>query len=81
MNQEDKMRKNLLESQKQLLRFKQASISKATENLEIMKANYNNTVSMIAEELGIPKGEMKAWQFKFVYFEKIKEKEKEEKPK
>jgi len=68
------MKKNLLESQKQLLRIKQAGISQAMKNLDTLRADYNRTIYQIAEELEIPKEEIKDWQFKTDYFEKIEEK-------
>jgi len=65
------MRKNLLESQKQLLKIKQTGISQAIKSLDALQMDYNRTIRQIAEELEIPKEEIKGWQFKTDYFEMI----------
>ena len=49
------MKKLLLESQKELLRIKFARANQAQQ--EIMK-----TIDRIAEELGVPKQELKQWR-------------------
>jgi len=68
------MKKNLLESQKQLLRIKQAGISQAMKNLDTLRADYNRTIRQIADELEISKEEIESWRFESDYFEKIEEK-------
>ena len=69
------MRKNLLESQKQLLKIKQTGLSQAVRNLDTLRMDYNRTIQQIAEELEIPKEEIKSWRYETEYFEKIVEKE------
>jgi len=68
------MRKDLMESQKQLLKIKQAGINQAMKNLDILRTDYTRTIYQVAEELEIPKEEIKDWQFKTDYFERIEEK-------
>ena len=65
------MRKNLLESQKQLMKIKQVGLAQAVKNLGTLQADYNKTIRQIAEELGIPEEEIKAWRYEILYFEKI----------
>jgi len=59
------MKKQLLESQKELLRIKFALANQA-------KANLNITMDRIAMELGIPKQELSQWKInaELAYFEK-----------
>lgn len=71
------MRKNLLESQKQLLKIKQIGLNQAMKNLETLRADYNKTIRQIAIELGIPEEEIKAWRYEIEYFEKIEKEEKD----
>jgi len=68
------MRKNLLESQKQLLKIKKIGLSQAVKNLDTLRVDYNKTIRQAAVELGIPEAEIKTWRYETDYFEKIEEK-------
>jgi len=65
------MRKNLLESQKQLLKIKKIGLSQAVKNLDTLRVDYNKTIRQAAVELGIPEAEIKIWRYETDYFEKI----------
>jgi len=56
-------KKELLESQRELLNIKVNQINQVQQQLNGMRIEFSKTVTRMKEELGIPKKELNEWEF------------------
>jgi len=56
-------KKELLESQRELLNIKVNQINQVQQQLDRMKIEFSKTIARIKEELGIPRKELGEWEF------------------
>lgn len=57
-----KMKKNFMQSQQMLLKEKEKSILRIEQMLISVKVDYQNTLNIIAQELGISQKELQFWE-------------------
>jgi len=56
-------KKELLESQRELLNIKVNQINQVQQQLNGMRVEFSKTIARMKEELGIPKKELNEWEF------------------
>jgi len=56
-------KKELLESQRELLNIKVNQINQVQQQLNRMRIEFSKTIARMKEELGIPKKELNEWEF------------------
>jgi len=56
-------KKELLESQRELLNIKVNQINQVQQQLDRMRIEFSKTITRMKEELGIPKKELNEWEF------------------
>jgi len=57
------IKKELLESQRELLNIKVNQINQVQQQLNRMRIEFSKTIAKIKEELGIPLKEQNEWEF------------------
>jgi len=56
-------KKELLESQRELLNIKVNQINQVQQQLNRMRIEFSKTIARMKEELGIPRKELNEWEF------------------
>jgi len=56
-------KKELLESQRELLNIKINQINQVQQQLDRMRIEFSKTIARMKEELGIPRKELGEWEF------------------
>jgi len=56
-------KKELLESQRELLNIKVNQINQVQQQLDRMRIEFSKTIARMKEELGIPRKELGEWEF------------------
>jgi len=56
-------KKELLESQRELLNIKVNQINQVQQQLDRMRIEFSKTIARMKEELGIPRKELNEWEF------------------